>query len=112
MDEALCFGWIDGVRTGIDEHSDKIRFSLRKPRSIWSAINVETVRVLGGVESVRGLRSQVATGAGNFQFLRCPFPVYLLVWILSSTPQLSNSLTITLNRKQTCTGAFARKPTA
>jgi uncharacterized protein YdeI (YjbR/CyaY-like superfamily) len=46
VDEALCFGWIDGVRTRIDEHSYKIRFSPRKPRSIWSAINVEKVRVL------------------------------------------------------------------
>ena len=46
VDEALCFGWIDGVRTRIDEHSYKIRFSPRKPTSIWSAINVEKVRVL------------------------------------------------------------------
>src|ERR1700719_2411048 len=46
VDEALCFGWIDGVRTRIDEHSYKIRFSPRRPTSIWSAINVEKVRVL------------------------------------------------------------------
>jgi uncharacterized protein YdeI (YjbR/CyaY-like superfamily) len=46
VDEAFCFGWIDGVRTRIDEHSYKIRFSPRKPTSIWSAINVEKVRVL------------------------------------------------------------------
>ena len=46
VDEALCFGWIDGVRTRIDEHSYKIRFSPRKPTSIWSAVNVEKVRVL------------------------------------------------------------------
>jgi uncharacterized protein YdeI (YjbR/CyaY-like superfamily) len=46
VDEALCFGWIDGVRTRIDEHSYKIRFSPRKPTSIWSAINVEKIRVL------------------------------------------------------------------
>ena len=46
VDEALCFGWIDGVRTRIDEHSYKVRFSPRKPTSIWSAINVEKVRVL------------------------------------------------------------------
>jgi uncharacterized protein YdeI (YjbR/CyaY-like superfamily) len=46
VDEALCFGWIDGVRTRIDEHSYKIRFSPRKRTSIWSAINVEKVRVL------------------------------------------------------------------
>jgi uncharacterized protein YdeI (YjbR/CyaY-like superfamily) len=46
VDEALCFGWIDGVRTRIDEHSYKIRFSPRKPASIWSAINIEKVRGL------------------------------------------------------------------
>ena len=112
MDEALCVGWIDGVRTHVDEHSDKIRFSPRKPTSMWSTIDVEKVRVTGGVESVRGSRSQTATEAANFQFLRCPFPVYLLVWTISSTLQLSSSLTITLNRKQICTVAFARKPTA
>jgi uncharacterized protein YdeI (YjbR/CyaY-like superfamily) len=46
VDEALCFGWIDGVRNRIDEHSYKIRFSPRKPTSIWSAINIEKVRAL------------------------------------------------------------------
>ena len=46
VDEALCFGWIDGVRKGIDEHSYHIRFTPRKPASTWSAINIEKVRVL------------------------------------------------------------------
>ncbi len=40
VDEALCFGWIDGVRRGIDEHSYQIRFTPRKPNSIWSAVNI------------------------------------------------------------------------
>lgn len=40
VDEALCFGWIDGVRTRIDKDSYKIRFSPRKKDSIWSAINI------------------------------------------------------------------------
>ena len=39
VDEALCFGWIDGVRKAIDAESYKIRFSPRRPTSIWSAIN-------------------------------------------------------------------------
>jgi uncharacterized protein YdeI (YjbR/CyaY-like superfamily) len=43
VDEALCFGWIDGVRTRIDDHSYKIRFTPRKPSSIWSAININKV---------------------------------------------------------------------
>ena len=46
VDEALCFGWIDGRRTRIDEHTYKIRFSPRKPTSIWSAINIEKVKAL------------------------------------------------------------------
>jgi uncharacterized protein YdeI (YjbR/CyaY-like superfamily) len=40
VDQALCFGWIDGVRRRIDEESYSIRFTPRKRRSIWSAINI------------------------------------------------------------------------
>jgi uncharacterized protein YdeI (YjbR/CyaY-like superfamily) len=43
VDGALCFGWIDGVRKSIDTVSYKIRFTPRKPRSIWSAINIRRV---------------------------------------------------------------------
>jgi len=46
VDEALCVGWIDGVRKRIDEDSYTIRFSPRRPRSIWSAININRVTVL------------------------------------------------------------------
>lgn len=46
VDEALCHGWIDGVRTKIDEASYKIRFTPRKPTSTWSAVNIEKMRVL------------------------------------------------------------------
>jgi uncharacterized protein YdeI (YjbR/CyaY-like superfamily) len=41
LDEALCFGWIDGTRKGIDEVSYAIRFTPRKSKSIWSVINVK-----------------------------------------------------------------------
>jgi uncharacterized protein YdeI (YjbR/CyaY-like superfamily) len=41
VDEALCFGWIDGVRKSIDESSYKIRFTPRRPGSIWSAVNIK-----------------------------------------------------------------------
>jgi uncharacterized protein YdeI (YjbR/CyaY-like superfamily) len=41
VDEALCFGWIDGVRRSIDEDSYSIRFTPRTARSIWSAVNIE-----------------------------------------------------------------------
>jgi uncharacterized protein YdeI (YjbR/CyaY-like superfamily) len=39
LDEALCFGWIDGVRRRVDADNYSIRFSPRRPRSIWSAVN-------------------------------------------------------------------------
>jgi uncharacterized protein YdeI (YjbR/CyaY-like superfamily) len=51
VDGALCFGWIDGVRKSIDGSSYKIRFTPRKPRSIWSAINVRRATEL----SAKGL---------------------------------------------------------
>ena len=46
VDEALCFGWIDGIRKCIDEESFKIRFTPRKPASIWSAVNMRNVERL------------------------------------------------------------------
>jgi uncharacterized protein YdeI (YjbR/CyaY-like superfamily) len=46
VDEALCFGWIDGVRKSIDEISYTIRFTPRRPRSVWSAINIKRVSEL------------------------------------------------------------------
>ena len=46
VDEALCFGWIDGRRNGIDEHSYMIRFTPRKPGSIWSLVNIAKVEAL------------------------------------------------------------------
>jgi uncharacterized protein YdeI (YjbR/CyaY-like superfamily) len=46
VDEALCVGWIDGVRKRIDDESYLIRFSPRRERSIWSAINIAKVAAL------------------------------------------------------------------
>jgi uncharacterized protein YdeI (YjbR/CyaY-like superfamily) len=46
VDQALCFGWIDGVRRSIDDLSYQIRFTPRKPGSNWSAINIEKVAEL------------------------------------------------------------------
>jgi uncharacterized protein YdeI (YjbR/CyaY-like superfamily) len=40
LDEALCFGWIDGVRHALDEVSFSVRFTPRKARSVWSRVNV------------------------------------------------------------------------
>ncbi|SHL75049.1 YdeI/OmpD-associated family protein [Flavobacterium chilense] len=46
VDQALCFGWIDGVRRSIDEESYSIRFTPRKKSSIWSAINIRKIEEL------------------------------------------------------------------
>ena len=46
VDEALCFGWIDGVRKSLGEDSYTIRFTPRKPGSNWSAVNVARVEEL------------------------------------------------------------------
>jgi uncharacterized protein YdeI (YjbR/CyaY-like superfamily) len=46
VDEALCFGWIDAVRKSIDKDSYQIRFTRRKPTSIWSAINIKKIEEL------------------------------------------------------------------
>lgn len=46
VDEALCYGWIDGRRTGLDGESYMIRFTPRKPKSHWSAINIKRVAEL------------------------------------------------------------------
>jgi uncharacterized protein YdeI (YjbR/CyaY-like superfamily) len=46
VDEALCFGWIDGVRHRLDEDRYTIRFTPRKSTSIWSAVNLRRVRAL------------------------------------------------------------------
>jgi uncharacterized protein YdeI (YjbR/CyaY-like superfamily) len=46
VDQALCFGWIDGVRRSIDKESYCIRFTPRRSTSIWSAINIRKVEEL------------------------------------------------------------------
>jgi uncharacterized protein YdeI (YjbR/CyaY-like superfamily) len=46
VDQALCFGWIDGIRQSIDKESYCIRFTPRKKTSIWSAINIAKVEAL------------------------------------------------------------------
>jgi uncharacterized protein YdeI (YjbR/CyaY-like superfamily) len=46
VNEALCFGWIDGIRKSIDDDSYVIRFTPRKPNSVWSAVNIRNVERL------------------------------------------------------------------
>lgn len=46
VDQALCFGWIDGIRRSIDDVSYQIRFTPRKKTSIWSAVNIQKIEEL------------------------------------------------------------------
>lgn len=46
VDQALCFGWIDGVRKSLGEESYTIRFTPRKANSIWSAVNINKMENL------------------------------------------------------------------
>lgn len=51
VDQALCFGWIDGVRRRVDDDSYTIRFTPRKTGSTWSSVNIKRVEEL----TARGL---------------------------------------------------------
>ncbi|HEY1812262.1 MAG TPA: YdeI/OmpD-associated family protein [Kofleriaceae bacterium] len=46
VDQALCYGWIDGVRRRVDDNRYTIRFTPRRPGSIWSRINVAKIAAL------------------------------------------------------------------
>ena len=46
VDEALCFGWIDGIRKSVDDLRYTIRFTPRRRGSIWSAVNIKRAREL------------------------------------------------------------------
>lgn len=59
VDQALCFGWIDGVRKSIDAERYFIRFTPRKSTSIWSAVNIKKIEILNkaGLMTSEGLRA-------------------------------------------------------
>ncbi len=46
LDEALCYGWIDGIRKSLNDESYTIRFTPRKPNSIWSHVNIKRAKEL------------------------------------------------------------------
>lgn len=77
LDEALCFGWIDGVRTRVDAESYTIRFSPRRARSIWSLVNVRHAErlIAEGRMQAPGLaafRSRQAKRTGVYSFEQRP----------------------------------------
>ena len=74
VDQALCFGWIDGVRNRVDAQRYRIRFTPRKTTSIWSNINIGRVKGLTklGLMSPAGLkafkaRSDKKSGVYSFE---------------------------------------------
>jgi uncharacterized protein YdeI (YjbR/CyaY-like superfamily) len=74
VDEALCFGWIDGVRRSLSDEAYTIRFTPRKPTSIWSVINVARVEALAKLGKLQpagqrafAARSADRTGVYSFE---------------------------------------------
>jgi uncharacterized protein YdeI (YjbR/CyaY-like superfamily) len=59
LDEALCYGWIDGVRKSVNETSYTIRFTPRKKQSHWSGVNVKRFNELSKLKLIQpaGLRA-------------------------------------------------------
>lgn len=67
VDEALCFGWIDGIRRSVDGQRYTIRFTPRKARSTWSAVNIGRAEALIAEGRMRpaGLRAYEARTEAN-----------------------------------------------
>lgn len=74
LDEALCVGWIDGIRRALDADSFSVRFTPRKPRSTWSLVNVRHVerliaagRMTPAGEAAFAAREASRTGIYSFE---------------------------------------------
>jgi uncharacterized protein YdeI (YjbR/CyaY-like superfamily) len=73
VDEALCAGWIDGVRKGLNAESYTIRFSRRKPGSIWSKVNIAKAEALAAAGRMHpagtaAYRQRTAARSGIYAF--------------------------------------------
>ena len=73
VDEALCFGWIDGFRKSLNETSYVTRFTPRKPTSNWSLINCNRVKVLDAEgrmrpSGVRAFAAKVTAKSGVYSY--------------------------------------------
>jgi uncharacterized protein YdeI (YjbR/CyaY-like superfamily) len=73
VDEALCFGWIDGIRKRIDSESYKIRFTPRRVQSYWSKINIGRMEELtraGRVRSagIKAFKQRTPERSGNYSY--------------------------------------------
>jgi uncharacterized protein YdeI (YjbR/CyaY-like superfamily) len=91
VDEALCFGWIDGVRRSLGDEAYTIRFTPRRATSIWSAINVKRVAELEKLGQM--------TSAGRRAFeARTPARTGVYSFERRSAAQLSREETALLRR--------------
>ena len=77
LDEALCHGWIDGLRKRVDDQSYTIRFTPRRPRSIWSNVNlrhVERLKKLGRMRAavLAAFAARTAARSGIYSFEQRP----------------------------------------
>jgi uncharacterized protein YdeI (YjbR/CyaY-like superfamily) len=77
VDEALCFGWIDGIRKSIDNERYCIRFTPRKATSIWSNINIKKVEqfIQNGLMTQSGLevfKNRKISKSGIYSFENRP----------------------------------------
>jgi len=77
LDEALCFGWIDGLKKSVDESSYTYRFTPRKPKSVWSVVNTkraEELRKLGKMKppGLRALAARDPKRSGIYSFENRP----------------------------------------
>jgi len=79
VDEALCYGWIDSVQKGIDDISYRLRFTPRKPGSVWSNVNINKVHQL--VEQgrmmpagIKAFEARRADESGIYAFEQEQFP--------------------------------------
>jgi uncharacterized protein YdeI (YjbR/CyaY-like superfamily) len=81
LDIALCFGWIDGIVKGIDEHQYCQRYTPRRKGSIWSAINIKKIDELikkglvapAGLKAYNG-RDKAKTNLYSFEQKNLKFP--------------------------------------
>src|SRR5438876_1322747 len=70
LDEALCYGWIDGQKRSYDEESWLQKFTPRRPRSIWSKVNIQHVEQLTRADKMRpsGLKAiETAKSDGRWE---------------------------------------------
>jgi uncharacterized protein YdeI (YjbR/CyaY-like superfamily) len=103
VDQALCFGWIDGVRKRTDEHSYSIRFTPRKKTSIWSAVNIAKL------EKLRQSGEVTAAGLEAYSF-RSDAKSKVYAYEQESSPDLSKLEILQFKRGGSAWDFFSSTP--